>query len=209
MTLVAKLTQLVEQLRVGPGLGQSPENEMGPLISKGIWPRCVGLVDQGGGRRGRATGRWSHAEPRRGLFYRGCLFDEVTPGCDLPRGDLRPVLSSCGCRITRRRCASSTSTSTATAPPSFTATRHRRGTSGPGAGRYGRGERSHSGADGVSQLWRLEALHLRAAQHARAGRGSLLYPDEDVDGRAGPRVCAVVPSSHADHEVTCWRVLMA
>ncbi len=42
--LVAKLTPLVEKLRVGPGLGQSPENEMGPLISKEHLAKVRGYV---------------------------------------------------------------------------------------------------------------------------------------------------------------------
>ena len=45
--LVAKLSPLVAALRVGPGLGQSPENEMGPLISREHLAKVRGYVDQG------------------------------------------------------------------------------------------------------------------------------------------------------------------
>ncbi|WP_252148970.1 aldehyde dehydrogenase family protein, partial [Escherichia coli] len=45
--LVAKLKPLVEALRVGPGLGPIPENEMGPLISREHLAKVRGYVDQG------------------------------------------------------------------------------------------------------------------------------------------------------------------
>ncbi|MGL6265586.1 CoA-acylating methylmalonate-semialdehyde dehydrogenase [Aeromonas jandaei] len=93
-TLVAKLTPLVEKLRVGPGLGQSPENEMGPLISKEHLAKVRGYVDQGvaEGATLRVDGRTlSHDE---GYFIGGCLFDEVTPEMRIYREEIfGPVLS--------------------------------------------------------------------------------------------------------------------
>ena len=92
--LVAKLTPLVEKLRVGPGLGQSPENEMGPLISKEHLTKVRGYVDQGvaEGAALRVDGRTlSHDE---GYFIGGCLFDEVTPEMRIYREEIfGPVLS--------------------------------------------------------------------------------------------------------------------
>ncbi|MCC0087652.1 CoA-acylating methylmalonate-semialdehyde dehydrogenase [Aeromonas veronii] len=92
--LVAKLTPLVEKLRVGPGLGQSPENEMGPLISKEHLAKVRGYVDQGvtEGAVLRVDGRTlSHDE---GYFIGGCLFDEVTPEMRIYREEIfGPVLS--------------------------------------------------------------------------------------------------------------------
>ncbi|CAJ1767895.1 Putative 3-oxopropanoate dehydrogenase [Aeromonas jandaei] len=92
--LVAKLTPLVEKLRVGPGLGQSPENEMGPLISKEHLAKVRGYVDQGvaEGAALRVDGRTlSHDE---GYFIGGCLFDEVTPEMRIYREEIfGPVLS--------------------------------------------------------------------------------------------------------------------
>ncbi|MGL5198922.1 MAG: CoA-acylating methylmalonate-semialdehyde dehydrogenase, partial [Aeromonas veronii] len=92
--LVAKLTPLVEKLRVGPGLGQSPENEMGPLISKEHLAKVRGYVDQGvtEGAVLRVDGRTlTHDE---GYFIGGCLFDEVTPEMRIYREEIfGPVLS--------------------------------------------------------------------------------------------------------------------
>ncbi|MFM5206493.1 CoA-acylating methylmalonate-semialdehyde dehydrogenase, partial [Aeromonas veronii] len=92
--LVAKLTPLVEKLRVGPGQGQSPENEMGPLISKEHLAKVRGYVDQGvaEGAALRVDGRTlSHDE---GYFIGGCLFDEVTPEMRIYREEIfGPVLS--------------------------------------------------------------------------------------------------------------------
>ncbi|MGL4505949.1 MAG: CoA-acylating methylmalonate-semialdehyde dehydrogenase, partial [Aeromonas sobria] len=92
--LVAKLTPLVEQLRVGPGLGQGPENEMGPLISREHLAKVRGYVDQGvaEGAALRVDGRkLAHEE---GYFIGGCLFDEVTPEMRIYREEIfGPVLA--------------------------------------------------------------------------------------------------------------------
>ncbi len=92
--LVAKLTPLVEQLRVGPGLGQSPENEMGPLISREHLAKVRGYVDQGvaEGAALRVDGRTLNHE--EGYFIGGCLFDGVTPEMRIYREEIfGPVLS--------------------------------------------------------------------------------------------------------------------
>ncbi|MGL6004364.1 CoA-acylating methylmalonate-semialdehyde dehydrogenase, partial [Aeromonas sobria] len=92
--LVAKLTPLVEKLRVGPGLGQSPENEMGPLISREHLAKVRGYVDQGvaEGAMLRVDGRTLNHE--EGYFIGGCLFDEVTPEMRIYREEIfGPVLS--------------------------------------------------------------------------------------------------------------------
>ncbi|MBP8219454.1 MAG: CoA-acylating methylmalonate-semialdehyde dehydrogenase, partial [Aeromonas sp.] len=92
--LVAKLTPLVEKLRVGPGLGQSPENEMGPLISREHLAKVRGYVDQGvaEGATLRVDGRTLNHE--EGYFIGGCLFDEVTPEMRIYREEIfGPVLS--------------------------------------------------------------------------------------------------------------------
>ncbi|MBP8222851.1 MAG: aldehyde dehydrogenase family protein, partial [Aeromonas sp.] len=92
--LVAKLAPLVEALRVGPGLGQVPENEMGPLISREHLAKVRGYVDQGvaEGALLRVDGRVvSHGE---GYFIGGSLFDEVTPEMRIYREEIfGPVLA--------------------------------------------------------------------------------------------------------------------
>ncbi|MEW7866723.1 CoA-acylating methylmalonate-semialdehyde dehydrogenase [Aeromonas diversa] len=91
--LVARLTPLVANLRVGPGLGVTPENEMGPLISREHLARVRGYVDQGVAEGaelvvdGRPVG---HGE---GYFIGGCLFDRVTPAMRVYREEIfGPVL---------------------------------------------------------------------------------------------------------------------
>lgn len=92
--LVAKLAPLVEALRVGPGLGQVPENEMGPLISREHLAKVRSYVDQGvaEGALLRVDGRGvSHGE---GYFIGGSLFDEVTPEMRIYREEIfGPVLA--------------------------------------------------------------------------------------------------------------------
>ncbi|MGL4932197.1 MAG: CoA-acylating methylmalonate-semialdehyde dehydrogenase, partial [Aeromonas sp.] len=92
--LVAKLTPLVEQLRVGPGLGQSPENEMGPLISREHLAKVRGYVDQGvaEGATLRVDGRMLNHE--EGYFIGGSLFDQVTAEMRIYREEIfGPVLA--------------------------------------------------------------------------------------------------------------------
>ncbi len=92
--LVAKLSPLVAALRVGPGLGQSPENEMGPLISREHLAKVRGYVDQGvaEGAELLVDGRGlSHGE---GYFIGGSLFDRVGPEMRIYREEIfGPVLA--------------------------------------------------------------------------------------------------------------------
>ncbi|MFQ2771449.1 CoA-acylating methylmalonate-semialdehyde dehydrogenase [Aeromonas caviae] len=92
--LVAKLSPLVAALRVGPGLGQSPENEMGPLISREHLAKVRGYVDQGvaEGAELVVDGRGlSHGE---GYFIGGSLFDRVGPEMRIYREEIfGPVLA--------------------------------------------------------------------------------------------------------------------
>ncbi|PJG60003.1 CoA-acylating methylmalonate-semialdehyde dehydrogenase, partial [Aeromonas cavernicola] len=92
--LVAKLTPRVAALRVGPGLGHTPEHEMGPLVSQAHLAKVRGYVDQGvaEGARLRVDGRTLQHEG--GFFIGGCLFDEVTPQMRIYREEIfGPVLS--------------------------------------------------------------------------------------------------------------------
>lgn len=92
--LVARLSPLVAALRVGPGLGQSPENEMGPLISREHLAKVRGYVDQGvaEGAELVVDGRGlSHGE---GYFIGGSLFDRVGPEMRIYREEIfGPVLA--------------------------------------------------------------------------------------------------------------------
>ncbi|MGR5068876.1 CoA-acylating methylmalonate-semialdehyde dehydrogenase [Vibrio alfacsensis] len=93
--LVETLKHKVQELRVGPGLGVSPENEMGPLISEPhrnkVRDYIQSGVDQGAtlvvDGRGCET-----SEP--GYFVGGTLFDNVTPEMTIYQEEIfGPVLS--------------------------------------------------------------------------------------------------------------------
>jgi malonate-semialdehyde dehydrogenase (acetylating)/methylmalonate-semialdehyde dehydrogenase len=45
--LCARLEKQIAALRVGPGLDQTPENEMGPLISSAHRSKVLGYIDSG------------------------------------------------------------------------------------------------------------------------------------------------------------------
>jgi malonate-semialdehyde dehydrogenase (acetylating)/methylmalonate-semialdehyde dehydrogenase len=95
--LIAKLTPLVNALRIGPGnLRGKEENEMGPVISKAHQSKVVGYIDQGvaegaklviDGRNHKVEG---HPE---GFYVGGTLFDNVTTDMKIYREEIfGPVL---------------------------------------------------------------------------------------------------------------------
>jgi malonate-semialdehyde dehydrogenase (acetylating)/methylmalonate-semialdehyde dehydrogenase len=93
--LVAALKEKVQALRVGPGLGVSPENEMGPLVSEPHRNKVLEYiqtgVDQGAtlvvDGRGIDTGT-------PGYFVGGTLFDNVTADMTIYNEEIfGPVLS--------------------------------------------------------------------------------------------------------------------
>lgn len=93
--LVAALKEKVQALRVGPGLGVSPENEMGPLVSEPHMNKVLEYiqtgVDQGAtlvvDGRGIDTGT-------PGYFVGGTLFDNVTADMTIYNEEIfGPVLS--------------------------------------------------------------------------------------------------------------------
>ena len=91
--LVARLGDKVRALRVGPGAGVTPENEMGPLISREHLAKVRGYVDQGvaEGAELVVDGRMLASEG--GYFIGGCLFDRVTPAMRIYREEIfGPVL---------------------------------------------------------------------------------------------------------------------
>jgi len=79
--LVVRLKAKVGELRVGPGLDVSPENDMGPLISKEHLDKVTAYVQTGvaEGAELVVDGRDKVVEGAgKGFFLGGCLFDKVT-----------------------------------------------------------------------------------------------------------------------------------
>ncbi len=93
--LVASLKEKVEALRVGPGLGVSPENEMGPLVSEPHMNKVKEYI-QSGVEQGATLvvdGRAIEASSP-GYFVGGTLFDNVTPDMTIYQDEIfGPVLS--------------------------------------------------------------------------------------------------------------------
>lgn len=96
--LIARLTPLINALRVGPGIKQgAEENEMGPVVSAAHQKKVLGYIDKGeqegaklvvDGRNFQVPG---HAE---GYYVGGTLFDNVTPEMTIWREEIfGPVLS--------------------------------------------------------------------------------------------------------------------
>lgn len=95
--LIAKLKPQVEALRVGPGVVEGQENDMGPLVSAVHRDKVVGYIDQGeaegaelvvDGRGLRVAGH------EAGYFVGGTLFDRVTPEMTIYKEEIfGPVLA--------------------------------------------------------------------------------------------------------------------
>ena len=95
--LCARLEKQIAALRVGPGLDQSPENEMGPLISSAHRSKVLGYIDSGEaqGATLRVDGRgFSVKGHEQGYFVGPTLFDNVTPEMTIYKEEIfGPVLS--------------------------------------------------------------------------------------------------------------------
>ncbi|MFC5080982.1 Methylmalonate-semialdehyde dehydrogenase [acylating] [Vibrio thalassae] len=93
--LVAMLKEKVEALRVGPGLGVSPENEMGPLVSEPHMNKVTEYIQSGvdQGATLVVDGRGINTSAL-GYFVGGTLFDNVTPDMTIYNEEIfGPVLS--------------------------------------------------------------------------------------------------------------------
>ena len=92
-----RLEEQMASLRVGPGLDQAPENEMGPLISAAHRSKVLGYIDSGEeqGARLRVDGRGLRVKGHeQGYFVGPTLFDNVTPEMRIYREEIfGPVLS--------------------------------------------------------------------------------------------------------------------
>jgi malonate-semialdehyde dehydrogenase (acetylating)/methylmalonate-semialdehyde dehydrogenase len=92
--LVAKLTQRLKTLKVGPGIDAS--SEMGPLVTAAHRDKVKGYVDLGvsEGAQLIVDGRGIQvAGHEAGFFLGGCLFDQVSPEMTIYREELfGPVL---------------------------------------------------------------------------------------------------------------------
>jgi malonate-semialdehyde dehydrogenase (acetylating)/methylmalonate-semialdehyde dehydrogenase len=92
--LVAKLKETAAALKVGPG--ETPESEMGPLISAEHKARVTGHIEKGAAQKAQLVldGRQHPSASGPGNFVGATLFDRVTPDMSLYREEIfGPVLS--------------------------------------------------------------------------------------------------------------------
>lgn len=92
--LVERLSARLQELRVGPGMEQGPENDMGPLISKEHLAKVTDYVAKGveEGAQLVVDGRETQVEGD-GYFLGGCLFDRVSPEMTIYKDEIfGPVL---------------------------------------------------------------------------------------------------------------------
>ena len=96
--LIARLTPLINALRVGPGIKQgAEENEMGPVVSAAHQKKVLGYIDKGEqeGAKLVVDGRNFQVPGHAEVYYvGGTLFDNVTPEMTIWREEIfGPVLS--------------------------------------------------------------------------------------------------------------------
>jgi malonate-semialdehyde dehydrogenase (acetylating) / methylmalonate-semialdehyde dehydrogenase len=93
--LIAKLTPMIESLRIGPYTDDKAD--MGPVITKEARERILGLIDSGveAGAKLVVDGRDFKLQGyENGNFVGGCLFDNVTADMDIYKTEIfGPVLS--------------------------------------------------------------------------------------------------------------------
>jgi malonate-semialdehyde dehydrogenase (acetylating)/methylmalonate-semialdehyde dehydrogenase len=187
--LVAKLKPKVEALKVGPGCVASGEPDMGPLVTGQHRDRVRSYVDLGVEEGAQLVVDGRDAAGRDGFFLGGSLFDKVTPSMRIYREEIfGPVLSVVRVPGLRRRAAAGRRARVRQRHRHLHPRRRgRAAVRAPRAGRAWSASTCRSGADGLPQLRRLEALAVRAAAHARARRRALLHAHEDGDGALAGR----------------------
>ena len=199
-TLIDKLSPRVRGMKVAPGT--DPEAEMGPLVTKQHYEKVKGYVDQGvkEGAKLVVDGRSLKLQGyENGYFLGGCLFDHVTPPGPLgrARAGLRQRREAHQrSRIRQRHCD---------LHPRW---RRRPRICVQDQGRHGRHQRADSGADGVQQLRRLEAVAVRRSSHAWHGRHPLLHQAEDHHRPLADRHPRGRRVRHADDEVITCRTFV-
>ena len=96
-TLVSRLEEEIDGMRVGPGTGLEPEPHMGPLISAQHAARVRKYIDSGveEGAALRRDGRsFRYSGDNHGFFVGPTLFDHVKPGMRIYEEEIfGPVLS--------------------------------------------------------------------------------------------------------------------
>lgn len=96
--LIARLTPLVQALKVGPGcLRDAQENEMGPVVSRAHQQKVLGYIDKGIAEGAKLVVDGRHYAPagyEEGYYVGGTLFDNVTPEMTIWKEEIfGPVLS--------------------------------------------------------------------------------------------------------------------
>ena len=205
--LIAALRPMIDALRIGAGTRDGVE--MGPLVTREHlrararlhrrWACSEGatLVVDGRGHRGRPdTSRASFSALRCSItssrdmrIYREEIFGPVL--VDRARAGSR-----------RRARSSSMRHEFGNGTAIFTRDGAQRAqVRAAGAGRDGRRQRADSGADGVPQLRRLEALAVRRSSRARPGRRALLHALKTVTARWPRGARGAIRVHDADDEV--------
>lgn len=90
--LIQKIKPLVSQLKIGPG--DSPEMDMGPLVTQAHWDRVKSYIDLGVKEGADLIVDGRDFKSGQGFYMGGSLFDNVKPSMRIYREEIfGPVLS--------------------------------------------------------------------------------------------------------------------
>ncbi len=180
--LVAKITERVARLRVGPGTDE--RSEMGPLVTGAHRDKVASYLDSGV-REGATLAVDGRVHPviggSEGGFWLGpSVLDHVTPSMGCYTDEIfGPVLSVVRAPDLRRGGPAGQREPVRERDRDL----HQRRGSGPAVrvrrrGRHGRGERPNPGADGVLLVRRLEGVAVRGHPRPRDRGRALLHQGE-------------------------------
>ena len=181
--LVARISERIASLRVGPGTDE--RSEMGPLVTGPHRDRVASYLDSGV-REGATLAVDGRVHPviggaPDGFWLGPSVLDHVTPGDELlHRRDLRPgAVACCAAPPTPTRSSWSTPARYGNGTAIFTndGGAARRFVSEVEVG-HGRRERADPGADGVLLVRRLEGVAVRRHPRARHRGRPLLHPGQ-------------------------------
>ena len=180
--LVERLAQRAKALKISTGTDEAAE--MGPLVTRQHLDKVTGYVATGvkEGAQLVVDGRGVKVPGyEEGFFLGGCLFDHVQPNMRIYREEIfGPVLSVVRVPDFETRGRSGQRARVWQRRVDLHPRRRRRArVLHPRADRHGGRQRADSGADGVPQLRRLEALAVRRSLRPRPRRRALLHAPED------------------------------
>ena len=182
--LIEKLVPRVEKLRVAP-YTDGDDVDFGPVVTLAAKERILGMIESGveqGAELVVDNRSFSLQGYESGYFVGPHLFDRVTPEMDIYRKEIfGPVLSTVRAGSYEEAGAGDEPRIRKRGGDLHPRRRRRPRLREPRQHRDGGDQRADSGSARLPHLRRLEEVHVRGFEPARAGRLQILHTDQDRD----------------------------